>query len=325
MMKNKLNYVSLLIVILIPSLLANVNAAFRVEGSNVVVDQAGRKITLTHPFQRIISLYGAHTENLFSLGLSEEILGVSRHEAYPPEALKKHVFSYREDPEKFMAVRPDLVVIRPMIDRGYPQFVKRLEKSGITVFSLQPGSIPEMYTYWEILGILSGRQRKAEQMIHHFQQTASYFRSLTAGLSFKKKVYFEAIHSKMKTFSPGSMAIFALETAGGINIASDAKPVRKTNIAAYGKERILSHASDIDVYLAQYGAMNRPTVSVIKKEPGFMAIKAVKNDQIFIIDERIVSRPTVRLLEGTFEIGTKLYPDIFTENVRGLIKKQNKM
>jgi iron complex transport system substrate-binding protein len=252
------------------------------------------------------------------LGLNDEILGVSRHEAYPPAALEKPVYSYREDPEKFMAARPDLVVIRPMIDRGYPQFVRRLEKSGITVFSLQPGSVSEMYTYWEILGILTGRRQKAKEMIKSFQRTVSALRSLTADLSHKKKVYFEAIHSKMKTFSPGSMAIFALETAGGMNIASDAKPVRKTNIAAYGKERILSHASDIDVYLAQYGAMNRPTVSVIKKEPGFTAIKAVRNDQIFIIDERIVSRPTVRLLEGIFEIGTKLYPDIFTENVRGL-------
>jgi iron complex transport system substrate-binding protein len=121
----------------------------------------------------------------------------------------------------------------------------------------------------------------------------------------------------MKTFSPDSMAIFALETAGGINVAADAKPVRKTNIAGYGKERILSRAMQIDVFLAQSGAMNRPTVSMIKSEPGFNAIKAVNNSQIFIIDEQIVSRPTLRLLEGIHEIGKILYPDVFCVTVQG--------
>jgi iron complex transport system substrate-binding protein len=129
----------------------------------------------------------------------------------------------------------------------------------------------------------------------------------------KKKVYFESIHRKMKTFSPDSMAIFALETAGGINIAEDAKPVRNTNIAQYGKERILSHASEIDVYLAQSGAMNPPSIEMIEDEPGFKAIKAVINHQIYIIDEQIVSRPTLRLLEGIQEIGRILYPDVFRE------------
>jgi iron complex transport system substrate-binding protein len=57
--------------------------------------------------------------------------------------------------------------------------------------------------------------------------------------------------------------------------------------------------------------MNRPTVAMIKSESGFKAIKAVKGNQIFIIDEQIVSRPTLRLLEGIHEIGKLLYPDIF--------------
>ena len=126
-------------------------ANFRIEGHNMIVDQAGRILTVDNPFDRIISLYGAHTENLFSLGLDHEIIGVSRHETYPSQALQKPVFSYREDPEKFLAVRPDLVIIRPMIGRGYPQFVSMLEKNGIKIISLQPGNIEDMYTYWEIL------------------------------------------------------------------------------------------------------------------------------------------------------------------------------
>jgi iron complex transport system substrate-binding protein len=110
------------------------------------------------------------------------------------------------------------------------------------------------------------------------------------------------------------MPIFALETAGGINAAADADRVRTTNIAYYGKERILSRAGEIDVYLAQHGAMNQPTLALIHDEPGFDLIKAVKDGQIFIIDETIVARPTWRLLDGINTIGNLLYPEHFRDH-----------
>ena len=299
-------------------------ANFGIHGDNKVVDQGGRSLTVHRPFKRIVSLYGGHTENLFSLGLDKEVIGVSRHETYPPRALKKPMFSYREDPERFLAVQPDLVLIRPMIDRGYPQFVSMLEKNGVAVVSLQPGNIEEMYTYWEILGLLSGKRRQAGSMTAQFKAAAAEFSSLTTGRVAKKRVYFEAIHSKMKTFAPDSMAVFALETAGGINIAADAEAVRNTNIAYYGKERLLSRGREIDVYLAQSGAMNKPTKALIKTEPGFMTIKAVAAGEIFLIDEQIVSRPTMRLLEGIYRIGSILYPAEFNETALKILNRARK-
>ena len=296
-------------------------ADMRIENGQTVVDQAGRRIAVKKPFSRIISLYGAHTENLFALGGGDGLIGVAPNEDYPPEAGRKPVFSYHDDPEKFLAAAPDLVLTRPMIDRGYPQFVQRLEKSGIAVVSLQPGTVEEMLVYWEILGILIGRREKAAAMAARFATAVSELAALTASVSPKKRVYFEAIHAKMKTFAPDSMAVFALEAAGGVNIARDAAPVRDTNIAAYGKERILAHASEIDVFLAQSGTMNQPTLELIKAESGFQAIRAVRTHHVYIIDERIVSRPTLRLLDGIFEIGRILYPDDFTERAREIIAK----
>ena len=283
-------------------------SSFRADPEGLIIDQAGRRMDVRPPFKRIISLYGGHTENLFALGLDAEIVGVSRNEVYPEKALTKPVFSYHDDPEKFMAARPDLVLVRPMIDRGYPQLVKRLEENSITVVSLQPGAIDEMFLYWEILGRLTGKQERAAEMIAHFKKEVENIRSLTTPVFPKKRGYFEAIHRRMKTFSPEAMAIFVLESAGGINVARDAKPVRGTNIAFYGKEKILSHAKEIDVFIAQKGAMNRPTRSLLKNEPGFSAIKAIRDGQILIIDEMIVSRPTLRLLQGVRKIGHFLYP-----------------
>jgi iron complex transport system substrate-binding protein len=281
--------------------------------ARTIIDAGGQKVVVNKPFSRIISLYPAHTENLFSLGLDQEIIGVYKSDDFPDRVNDKKKYSYREDAEKFIAARPDLVLIRPMIARGYANLVAQLQKAGITVVSLQPRSVAEMYDYWRTLGILTGRQTRAESMITGFKEQLAAMAAAVKKIpaEARKRVYFEAIHGKMKTFAPTSMAIFALESAGGVNVAIDAAQVRNTNIAAYGKERILARSSEIEVYLAQQGKMNRVDVQTIKDEPGFAAIKAVRQEQIYLIDEKLVSRPTMRLLEGIRRIGRILYPELF--------------
>lgn len=294
-------------------LLLAVGAALPAWGANSFVDEAGRTITVTKPFSRIISLYPAHTENLFSLGLDREIVGVSMHEDYPPAALTKPSFDYRADPERILAARPDLVLIRPMIERSHPQLVAKLREAGITVVSLQPVSIDETYAYWRQLGLLTGKAAAAEAMVKRCQEELAASDRIVATIPERERqrVYFEAIHAKMKTFAPTSMAIFALEKAGGINVASDAERVRQTNIAAYGKERILAKAAMIDVFLAESGPMNRVEVATIVGEPGFGAIKAVREGKVFLVDEELIARPTLRLTEGIRQLGRLLYPRYF--------------
>ncbi len=274
-----------------------------------IMDQNGKKITISQPFRRIISLYPAHTENLISLGLHQQLIGVSTSDDFPLEIIDKPKFSYKDNTEKFIAASPDLVLIRPMIERAYPKLISQLRMAGITVVSLQPRSVDEMFNYWMKLGLLTGRKKEAELMINDFNIRLKRHQSLINSIPQEKKpkVYFESIHKKMKTFSPTSIPVFCLENGGGINIASDAKPRRASNIASYGKEKILSHAQEIDVFLAQVGRMNRVTKKTIEEEPGFMAIQAVKNKKIFLVDEKIVSRPTIRLLQGINTIYNLLY------------------
>jgi len=292
---------------------------FQLKNRTTLIDEASRHIEIKKPFKRIISLYGAHTENLFQLGLNKEIIGVTKQDTYPIQATKKTIYSYHDDPERFLAASPDLVLIRPMIDRGYARLMNRLEQSGITVVSIQPKTVEDMYQYWLVLGALTGKEKEAHRMVQQFKDAVEKFQALSKKVKKPKKVYFEAMHKNMKTFTRGSMADFILTTAGGINVAADGLSSRGTNIAIYGKEKILSKADDIDVFLAQTGKMNRPTVELIKNEPGFSTIKAVKNNKIYMIDEKIVSRPTMRLLQGIFRVGHILYPGIFNHKAKQLI------
>ncbi len=262
-------------------------------------------------FSRIISLYSAHTENLVSLGASEQIVGISSSDNYPSQILEKKRFSYRDDTERFIAATPDLVLVRPMIERSYPKLISKLRQAGITVVSLQPTSVEGIFDYWEELGKLTGREKEAKLITAKFNGRLDTIRQIVGHIPENDRpwVYFESMHRKMKTFAPTSIAIFALEQAGGRNIAADAKQVHNTNIAEYSKERILAHAQQIDVFLAQKGRMNPVEIQTIQNETGFQAIKAVQENRISLIDEHLVSRPTMRLIEGIEHLHNILYPN----------------
>lgn len=275
-----------------------------------LVDQDGNKVAYAAPFKRIISLYPAHTENLLALGLDQELIGIAAGDE-APALLGRPQFSANDTPEKFIAAAPDLVLIRPMISHAHPQLVSQLQEAGIAIVSLQPTTIDEMFSYWQALGELTGRATAAAAMIRRFKGELATLQQVRDKVPTDKRprVYFESIHAKMKTFAPSSIAVFVLESAGGINIAADATARNSTNIAAYGKERILAHAAEIDIYLAQQGQMNQVTREMIEGEPGFQAIKAVREGNISLIDEELVARPTMRLIEGIRQVRKMLYPE----------------
>ncbi|WP_461834601.1 ABC transporter substrate-binding protein [Desulfothermus sp.] len=288
--------------------------------NDMLTDDGGRHIKITNPYNRIISLYPAHTENLCALHGYKYIVGISISDTYPPYILKKPKFSYHFGVERFLVVKPDLVLIRPMIEFGYPNLIKKFKKENIAVISIQPNNISSLYSYWMALGLIIGKRENAQQIIADFKDTIEFFHSINKKIKHKKMVFFESIHRKFKTFAPDSIPMFVLKSAGGINIAQDAYEVRNSNIADYGKEKILSHASEIDVFLAQRGRMNRIRIKDIKKEPGFNIIKAVKNNEIHLVAEEVTSRPTIRLLMGIYEIGHILYPTYYDNRVKQRIQ-----
>jgi iron complex transport system substrate-binding protein len=274
-----------------------------------ITDSDGHVISVRQPFSRIISLYPAHTENLFYMGADSKVAGVSKGCQDIQGVAGKPVFSYRDDPERILAARPDLVLVRPMISRAYPAFVEMLRKNGVAVVSLQPVSVDGLGEYWKKLGLLAGREKEADAMWEEFQDEVRKAKQRVSGIppARRKRVYFESMHRRMKSFARGSIAMFVLETAGGVNAIPDLPGVRNTNIAYCGKERLVANADRIDVYLAQYGRMNRISVDDIIHEPGFGVIKAVRNRQVYLVPEEIVSRPTMRLVQGIYRIMKLLY------------------
>lgn len=278
-----------------------------------IIDDMGEEINLQQPATRIISLYSAHTENLYELGLDKEIIGVGKSDIYPPSILDKPVFDYESDPEKVIAANPDLVIIRPFINNKAPKFVKALKNAKIAVVSLYPDKFDDFEEYIKNLGALTGREKEAEKALKEFTDELNSLEAVTKNLNPKTKVYFEATETQYRTITANSMAAHAIKLAGGQNIAEDATAIREgSSIAEYGAERVLEKAEEIEVFVSQNGAMNLGgNPHSIEIRPGFNAIKAVRNGRIYNINEKLVSSPTFRFVKGVRELGRMFYPEVF--------------
>lgn len=313
-MKAKL--LSLLVAVLFVVLLAGCGSSKPAAGSSdggiKITDDLNQTITLKSPAKRIISLYSAHTENLLALGLEAELIGVSPAES-EQAAKNKPVFDYRADPEKVLAAQPDLVIIRPFIKQSHPDFVKTLEQANIKVVCLYPEKFEEFDGYIKKLAILTGKEQQASDKLAAFHEKLKAVAERTAKAQTKKKVYFEATATEYRTITPDSMPGTVLKLAGGINLAADAAPLKAaSSIAAYGSERLLMKAEEIDVFFAQRGPMNPGvTQDNIKQRPGFDKIKAIRDGKVYIVDEKLVSSPTFRLADGVEQLAKLIYPEVF--------------
>ncbi len=251
---------------------------------------------------RIISLYAAHTEVLLRLGARDHVIGVSAQETYggpETESWEPPVFSIRDDVEKFLVARPDIVLVRPQHLGGGARLAAALERAGIEVRALQVTQASGLYDYWRELGALVGRTEAAEDMVARFAATVERYRAAADRMADKPGVFVEAMRREVKTFAPGSIPLWLVELAGGRNVAADARPATPgVAIADFGPERLLAVANEVEVFVSQQGAMNRVSEAELRGRRIYQPLAAFRSGRVYRIPEPLLSRPTPSLLEG---------------------------
>lgn len=278
-------------------------------------DDSDVRIKMKSYGKRIISLAPAHTENLFSLNLDYEIIGVSKEDNYPLRVLDKKAYDYIEEPEKIITAVPDLVLITPSIEKENPDFVKTLRRTGTNVVSLYPVSYGDFSDYIEKLGMLTGKKNTSKIFLENFYKQIEEINEMTKNIENRVNVFFESEEIGYKTIIPDSFASNAIELAGGVNIAKTADKIdEKSYTAEFGIEKLKKEGEQIDVYLSQIGGTNSGgNIHSIVIRPGFEEIKAVRNDRVYNINERLISQPTLRYIKGVKELYRIFYPDIFDD------------
>ena len=261
------------------------------EGSQLqIADDMGEKTILDVPVPRIVSLYVGHTENLIALGAGGSVIAVG-HETGDLD-LSVPVLGQKPGIEQIVALRPDLVLTRPMMARSQGDLYGALRAMGIRVMAFDPPTWDGFPEYVETLWRIAGTGESPINITLGRMTEPDYE-------SRRKLSVFLVAHGRtMATCTEDSWAAHILKLAGFKNAASGAIPLaRGSVVAGFGAERLLASGEEIDVILLQQGAMNTTRAADFKRDPRFASLRAVREGMVFEVAEADISRPSLLRLE----------------------------
>jgi ABC-type Fe3+-hydroxamate transport system substrate-binding protein len=131
------------------------------------IDDLQRKVKLSGPPQRIVSLVPSITETLFALGLRESIIGVTRYCTHPPgevKRLEKVGGTKNPDIGKILTLRPDLVIVNAEENRQ--EDFARLIEEGLVIYVTFPRTVEEGILMIGRVGEVVGVPEIAHQMVN---------------------------------------------------------------------------------------------------------------------------------------------------------------
>jgi ABC-type Fe3+-hydroxamate transport system substrate-binding protein len=129
------------------------------------IDQLGRKILLSNCPRRIISLVPSQTELLYTLGLEEEVIAITKFCVHPEHWLtsKNRIGGTKKvDIEKVKSLRPDLIIGNK--EENTKEDIKALEKIA-PVWMSDVNNLEEAYQMIEQVGLMTRRSAAALELI----------------------------------------------------------------------------------------------------------------------------------------------------------------
>ncbi|OWR28169.1 cobalamin-binding protein [Saccharibacillus sp. O23] len=259
-------------------------------------DATGKEITFEAAPKKIVSLAPSETEALFALGLDEQIVGVSDNDDYPEAAKSKpKMGGFELNTEAIVAAQPDIVFVADLTDDAT---VESLRGLGLNVFKFNPDTLEDVMKDIEVYGEIADRQAEAEEVTGKMRAEIEKVRTAAASIpdADKKTVYLE--FSPGWTVGKGEFMDELIGTSGAINAAANTNGWSEVNA-----EEIIHTNPDVILY-----SQMSVDPQTIKDRSGWNGISAVKNDQLFAIDDNLVSRPGPRLSEGLIEVFNAIYP-----------------
>lgn len=261
-----------------------------------LTDDNGITTTITEEPQRIVSTAPSHTEIIFSLGLDKKLVGVTDYCKYPEKARTIESIGKMSplNLEKIASLKPDLII-------AYGGFqlkeIPRLKELDFKVVVLEPKSIEEMLDCTQIIADACGISEKGKQVVSDFNHRIDRIKSDISSIPVNQQPKILAASSYETIYSPGAGTLFneLITLAGGQNITSQLQGWSKI-----GPEFIAQ--AEPDIIIIPTGAMNATEISKIKNDimnhPGWSNIPAIKNHQLFRVDEDLFYRAGPRLLDG---------------------------
>jgi len=268
-------------------------------------DREGNFITLPKKIDRVISMGPSNTEILISLGFADKIVAADAY-SRKIEGLASDIPFFNmmaPDGEQILHLEPDVLFVTGMSKVGGLDLFKVVSDTGICVLYIpSSSSIADIKADIRFIAGVMGAVEQGDKMIADMEETIEAVTKIAETITDKKTVYFEvSAESLLYSFGRGVFLNEMLEIIGAENILAD----RKQWVSVTG-EVILNR--NPDVILTNTGYLDKP-VDEIMARPGWNALTAVQNGDVYYIDTATSSRPNHNIVKTLLEMAKAVYPD----------------
>lgn len=269
-----------------------------IESSHLsVVDFSGQEIVLDQPAERIIALAPHIVENVYSAGAGDFLVARVRYADFPPEVMTLPLVGghHSYNLEAITKLKPDLILAwKTGVSE---QFIHQIKRLGVPIYFDEPSKLEQVAKSIRDIGILTGREEAAEKTISDYQNKLSVLKDKHSDLAIVD-VFYQVWDDPLYTINGKQIISDVLRLCGGYNIFSEA-PIKAPIVTL---ESIISR--NPEVIMTGNGKHNSQTV--LEKWGKWQNLLAVKSNNLFEVDPDIVTRHTVRLLQGAEVVCDKL-------------------
>jgi iron complex transport system substrate-binding protein len=275
-----------------------------------ITDDANREVRIDSEPEKIVSIQASNTEIAFALGLGDKMIGVSDYDNYPAEALEiQKVGAQDINAELVLTLLPDLALVTDYHYKTHPETLQQFEDAGIAVIVVGSAtSFADVYSNIEMIGKATGTETEANKIITDMQQRLDKVKEKAAeSITDKKKVWVE-VSPAPDIFTTGTNTFMheMLQVLQAVNAAEKHEGWVKLT-----EEEIVQLMPE--VIITTYGYyVEKPRDQVLARA-GWSEVPAVKNEQVFDVDNDTVTRPGPRLIEGVETLAKLIYPEVFNE------------
>lgn len=269
------------------------------------IDNIKNEIILKSEPKKIVSLVPSTTETIFALGKENLLVGRTDYCTYPEQTKNIPSVGKIDIPniEKIIELQPDIVFVTSLTN---PDIIKKLETAKIKIFYVLDNnnlSFNAIYDNITILGDILHAQNEAKKINDTIKNKVEEVTSKVNSAR-KPKVYYVISYGQGGDYTSTGDTFLGelLQLAGGNNIANTAKGWKFT------KEQLILSNPDI-IILPKYSEMKKGFTSTA----GYSSLKAVKDGNVYEIDNNILEIPGPRLSKGIEELAKIIHPEIFKQ------------
>ena len=271
-----------------------------------LTDDADRKVTIDEEPQRIISLAPSNTEIVCALDACDRLVGITDFDDYPPEVadVPDVVIAAQVDVEAVVDAAPDLVLAAGN-ELTPSSVIDQLRDLGLTVMTLYPETLDEVYTDIELVGGALGAESAAAELVSDMEARATAVEDAVEGAE-RPRTFYEVgvFENAIYTAGEGSFLASLIDLAGGEPITGDATgTIALESLVAANPQLILLGDATYDQTI---------TPESVAARPGWGELAAVREGRVIVFtDDLVVTRPGPRIVDGLEALARVIHPEAF--------------